>query len=320
MPTNPNVLINRDKYIGGSDISAIMGISPFKTRWEVLQEKAGLLESEFTGNKYTEYGDEMEAKIRAYINKDYAKDPFIEDTVIQEREIIGLRCNYDGKNKKTGLEIKTTSQVHEDVREYKHYIVQLLFGMKLDSLKKGKLAVYERPEDFSTEFDEERLQQFDIELKDFTDWSEEIDSAIDRFTYDLQRLLENPFLSEEDLMPKDLMAVAKKVEDIEKKLVEYKQLEKENKEFKADLKKAMEKYGIKTWVTNNDTRITLTPDKADEEVEVTVYDEELFIAENTELHEAYHNKLAEYKTTKTEIKKGKAGYLTITLPKEKNEN
>ena len=58
MPTNPNVLINRDKYIGGSDISAIMGISPFKTRWEVLQEKAGLLESEFTGNKYTEYGDE----------------------------------------------------------------------------------------------------------------------------------------------------------------------------------------------------------------------------------------------------------------------
>ena len=55
---------NRDLYIGGSDIPKIMGISTFQTRWELLQEKAGLLENSFEGNSYTEYGNKMEPKIR----------------------------------------------------------------------------------------------------------------------------------------------------------------------------------------------------------------------------------------------------------------
>ena len=60
-----DVTIDRDKYIGGSDIPATMGISPFKTRWDLLQEKAGLKADEFTGNQYTEYGKIMEPQIRA---------------------------------------------------------------------------------------------------------------------------------------------------------------------------------------------------------------------------------------------------------------
>ena len=55
---------DRDKYIGGSDIPAIMGISQFKTRYQLLREKAGLEQDTFTGNKYTEYGNIMEPKIR----------------------------------------------------------------------------------------------------------------------------------------------------------------------------------------------------------------------------------------------------------------
>ena len=60
---------DRDKYIGGSDIPIIMGISPFKTRFDLLLEKAGLKENDFTGNEYTEYGNVMESKIRDYVNK-----------------------------------------------------------------------------------------------------------------------------------------------------------------------------------------------------------------------------------------------------------
>ena len=72
-----NVKVDRDKYIGGSDIPIMMNISPFKTRWELLQEKAGLVENTFDGNQYTEYGNVLEPKIRDYINESQ-KDKFVE--------------------------------------------------------------------------------------------------------------------------------------------------------------------------------------------------------------------------------------------------
>lgn len=78
----------------------------------------------------------------------------------------------------------------------------------------------------------------------------------------------------------------------------------------------MENKNIKKWETPNGTKITLVEDTLDKEVEVEYYDEEKFIAEHTELHESYHNTLAMYKETKIEIKKGKSGYVKITLPKE----
>ena len=33
---------HRENYLGGSDLVALLGISPYKTRFELLQEKAGL--------------------------------------------------------------------------------------------------------------------------------------------------------------------------------------------------------------------------------------------------------------------------------------
>ena len=53
---------DRNLYIGGSDVPIILGISPFKTRYELLLEKAQIEESMFEGNAYTEYGNVMEAE------------------------------------------------------------------------------------------------------------------------------------------------------------------------------------------------------------------------------------------------------------------
>ena len=55
---------DRDKYIGGSDIPVIMNLSPFKSRFDLLLEKAGYKEDTFEGNVYTEYGNKLEPKIR----------------------------------------------------------------------------------------------------------------------------------------------------------------------------------------------------------------------------------------------------------------
>lgn len=305
------VTIDRDKYIGGSDIPIIMGISPFKTRFDLLLEKAGLKEDNFQGNEYTEYGNIMEPKIREWFNQ-FPEEPYKED-----KKIIGdIRCHVDGFNGEKVLEIKTTSHIQKNLEEYKLYLVQLLFYMQYMGVKEGILAVYERPTDFNEEFDEDRLRIFEINIARHLELLEEINQAVDQFRIDLEKVKTNPFITEEELIPVDLTELSNKVITIENELAEMKKKEKESKELKAQLKAAMENNNIKKWETPNGTKITLIPDTPDKEVEIEYYDEDRFIAENTELHEKYHNKLAEYKETRKEIKKGKAGYIKITLPKE----
>lgn len=307
-----NVTIDRDKYIGGSDIPAIMGISPFKTRFDLLLEKAGLKEDNFTGNEYTEYGNIMEPKIREWFNQ-FSEEPYKED----KKTIGDIRCHIDGFNGKEVLEIKTTSQIHKNLEDYKPYLVQLLFYMQHMGAKEGILAVYERPTDFNEEFNEDRLRIFEFDIVNHLELLEEINQAVDRFRIDLEKVKANPFITEEELLPTDLTELSNKLVAIENELAEMKKKETESKELKAQLKKAMEDKGIKKWETPNGTKITLIPDTPDKEVEEEYYDEDRFIAENTKLHEKYHNKLAEYKETRKEIKKGKTGYIKITLPKEK---
>lgn len=315
MPTNKNVLINREQYIGSSEISAILGINKFKTRWELLQEKAGIVEPEEVDNEYTRFGEKFEPLIRGFINET-EKDKFVEDTVVEEHDIISNRCNYDGKNKTTALEIKTTSIVHEDIRGYKYYVVQLLWGMMLGNLKKGKLAVYHR-ESFDEEFDPFKLQIFDINIKDYKDWIEEINLAVEQFRIDLQKLKENPFMSEEDLYPKELVEIGNKLIELEEALLGYKEVQKIYDDFKTHARELMIENGMKTLIINDRIKITNIQDTPDKIVEEEYYDEESFIKENPELHERYHNKLAEYKSKRDIIKKGRKGYLRITLQEEK---
>lgn len=317
MPTNKNVLVNRERYIGSSEISTILGINKFKTRWELLQEKAEIVQDEFEGNQFTRFGEKFEPLIRDYINET-EKDKFVEDTVIVEHDIISNRCNYDGKNKTTALEIKTTGIRHETVREYKYYVVQLLWGMMLGKLKKGKLAVYYR-EDFDEEFDPFKLQIFDINIKDFKDWVEEIELAVDQFRIDLEKVRNNPFITEEDLIPKEIVALSSELVEFENKLALANQWEKEYTKVKEQLRNAMNNNSIKTWVMNNGTRITNVLDSPDKEVEEDYYDEDRFMQEQPDLHRRYHETLAMYKETRKVLKKGRKGYLKITFAKESDE-
>lgn len=189
-----NVRTDRNKFIGGSDIPIIMNISPFKKRFDLLLEKADLLENEFEGNIYTEYGNILEPKIREYINK-------LKNTnYIEYKKIDGnIRCHLDGFNDVSVLEIKTTSQVRKKVSSYKKYLVQLLFYMQQTNVEKGLLAVYERPKDFSEDFHEERLQMFDININDYDELLKDINNALKKFIKDLEKIKENPFIEEWEL-------------------------------------------------------------------------------------------------------------------------
>lgn len=299
-----DVTIDRDKYVGGSDVPIIMGISPFKTRWELLQEKAGLKQSEFTGNKYTAYGDLMEPAIREHINAK-RKKKFVPNQIING----DIRCNTDGFNGDCVLEIKTTSHIYDAVDDYKVYLVQLLLYMQENGVKKGKLCVYSRPDDFNPVFNAKRLQIHDITINQYKDLLAEANAEITRFRADLERLRNNPLLTEQDFQPNELVAISSKVVELETRIAQLKALETEQKAVKQMLYEAMAKYGVKSWETPNGVKITRVDAVEGTVKTVTEFDEVTFKAENPALYGMYLH----------DVKKrtaGKSGYVKITLAKE----
>ena len=299
-----NVTEDRNKYIGGSDIPVIMGISPFKKRYDLLLEKAGLQENEFNGNEYTEYGNVLEPKIRDYVNQGL-EHKFYEDKLINE----DIRCHVDGFNGTSIVEIKTTSQIHHSVDEYKVYLVQLLFYMSQYNVNNGILLVYERPKDFNEEFDENRLQVFKVDINDYQDLVEKIYQEVDRFRYDLQMIKDNPLICEEDLLPKELVEVSNEVIKYEKMLIEMKNIEKTCKSLKSTLFKSMEEHNIKKWTTINNVQITRVDGSKQETIKTEVFDLEAFKNEHPDL-------FTKYMKTETKIKNATEGYVKITLPKK----
>ena len=290
---------NRENYIGGSDIPIIMGISPFKTRYELLLEKAGLKEIEEVDNEYTRYGNVIEPKIREYINKKY-KMNFIEGKHI----IDDIRCHTDGEDDNNVLEIKTTSKIYDNVSDYKIYLVQLLFYMQYTKKNNGWLAVYERPEDFNEEFDKNRLNVYSVFKEEYEDLLEQINQAVDQFRIDLQKLKENPFLTEEELLPVDLTSISNKIIALEERLQEHKKIEQEQKELKEKLKEMMKEKNVKKWETPSGVKITLVEDGEDKLVRK--FNEKLFKDNNLDLWEEYSEEV---------VQKGKSGYVKITIPK-----
>ena len=299
-----DVTIDRDKYIGGSDMPIIFGISPFKTRWQLLLEKA---EPEAHRNIMTtreiEYGNTMEPKIRDYVSE-------VERTHFEpDQRIEGdLRANVDGWDGESILEIKTTSQIKETLLEYKHYLVQLLFYMMIYDTDYGILAVYERPEDFNEEFDNERLEIFYVDRDRHKDLCDEITAKVEKFREDLGRVRENPLLTEEDLQPKAVVEAAKWVVRVEEQLQFYKRVEQEAKAAKELLKREMDKANIKTWITDGGVKITNVPNGEDKMVKELDID-----SLKKDLPELFRD--AEdggYMVEK--LKKGRSGYVRITLP------
>lgn len=298
-----SVIKDRDKYIGGSDVPILMGISPFKTRWQLLKEKAEPrgdgYATEYTSPQI-EYGNEMEEKIRGYINEKYDCE------FVPSVKIVGdLRGNCDGLYKDTILEIKTTSIIHKNVDQYKSYLVQLLFYMKIFGKENGMLAVYERPEDYSTRFKHKRLHVYRVNIADYEDLLAEILRQIDRFREDLAKMKGNPFLTDQDLQPTEIVEMADRALVLESQLKAYKRLEEEYKNLKEGLKNLMQEKGVKSFIADSGMKITLVPDGEDS-VELK-FDEKTFANEHPKLFDKY---------LKPKQKKGRAGYVRITLPEE----
>lgn len=272
-----NVVQHRDKWVGGSDVPAILGISKYKTQFQLAKEKTGIEPSEFKGNEYTEYGNVLEPQIRDYINA-INNTNFVPDTRIDREK--GIRSNTDGYDAENQLilEIKT----HGKTPDIKSYEAQMQLYMWHFGVKFGWLALYERPENFDIEFDADRLQIEVINRDD--EYVQKILDAIETFWIRCEYLKDNPEMTEQEFMAigqNEISIVAKQVEKLELQIASFKQLEEQYKAMKNKLYQLMEEYDIKKWETDRVVITRVLPGKRKS------FDSTRFKKEHPELAQQY---------------------------------
>lgn len=250
-----NVTKNRDMYVGGSDVPTILGLNKYKTQFELAQEKVGIVKSEFKGNEYTQFGNILEPQIRNYINA-INEVNFEEETKINKE--LGVRSNTDGFDKEADLilEIKT----HGKNPTMNVYKAQMQLYMWQFNVNFGWLALYERPDDFDSEFDSKRLKIEMIERDD--EYIKKILEAIETFWIRCEYLKDNPQATEQDFYnfgQNEVVLIAKKVEKLEMQLANFKTLEKQYKEAKQELHDKMEEYDVKKFETDHVTITRILP-------------------------------------------------------------
>ena len=308
--------VKQDRYhwIGGSDIPAIMNISPFKSRFRLLQEKAQVVEDTFNGSVYTDYGNTMEPKIRSFINDELGHG-FVEGRHYDEEN--GFRIHTDGEDEvtETILEIKTTSHISDSLDGYKPYLVQILFYMALTGYDNGILAVYERPDDLSEVFDPERLHIYPVFFKEHLGLVKEIENAVDRFKADLQRLKADPFLTEADFVPTDIIGLSDSILALESILDSMKDVENRIKNMKKELYRQMQERDIKTWLTPGGFKITRVDGAEAREEEISELDINALKRDLPELFKPDYD--GGYMVTRKVKKGGRVGFVKITKTKEK---
>ena len=110
-------LKNRKKYIGGSDVSCIMGLNPYKTNRQLYEEKKGIIESpDLSDNALVQYGTQAEEHIRALFALDHQDltVEYIPNNSWRNTDYPFAACSLDGwssdKDGRKGiLEIKTAT-------------------------------------------------------------------------------------------------------------------------------------------------------------------------------------------------------------------
>ena len=243
-----NVTENRSKYVGGSDVPIILGLSKYKTQFQLAKEKVGLVEVTYSDNEYTKYGNHLEPQIREFINANTDAN-FIVQTFVDEDK--GIRSNVDGIDLEGNilLEIKT----HGKTPSVKVYEAQMQLYMAQTGADFGWLAMYERPEDFDIEFDMTRLSLKEVERDNA--YIEKILDAIEIFWIRCEYLKQQPDMTEEEFLTygTDMDITMVKLYDLSPKIIAFKEQLKEmevvEKQLKAELYEKMTENNIKSLET-----------------------------------------------------------------------
>ncbi|WP_342557561.1 YqaJ viral recombinase family protein [Lysinibacillus sp. FSL P4-0201] len=244
-----NVIENRSLFVGGSDVPIILGLSKYKSQFELAKEKTGLVPTVFEGNEYTVYGQTMEPQIRDYINV-INETNFKPETVINKER--NIRGNCDGADFDESLLLEIKSHGKNPTMDV--YKVQMQLYMNEFNLAAGWLALYERPDNFDAEFDPERLK---IEVVHRDDVQiNEILQAIELFWKRCEALKRQPVMSEAEYYSitleekNEIAIVASEVEKFELQIQSFKETESQYKAMKDKLYQLMMDHKVKSFETD----------------------------------------------------------------------
>lgn len=108
---------------------------------------------------------------------------------------------------------------------------------------------------------------------------------------------------------KEIISLGTRVEQLEKRMIEYKKLEENYKQAKEELRQKMLAKDIKTWTLTNGTKLTAMADVEPKEKKVKAFAVAKLKDEMPEVYE-------KYTFIHTEMTSGRKGSLRVTLPKE----
>jgi len=105
-------LEERRKGIGGSDVAAIMGISPWKTAYQVYQEKRGEVK-DWKGTEAMDWGKRLEGPIRQWYSDTTGRSVRLPDKIMYHKEYPFMLASLDGyTDDRRVVEIKTARSGH----------------------------------------------------------------------------------------------------------------------------------------------------------------------------------------------------------------
>lgn len=270
--SNSQVTVNRNKYVGGSDLPNILGLNEVKygeSLFQFAKKKMGIIPNDFQGNPYTKYGQLIEPIIRDHMNATNGTN-YIEDSLSDEVRL--LRGNTDGIDRDTDsipmIEIKSFGK-ELDVDYYQY---QCQFYMEMYDQPAIALVGYPRPEGFYTgidydlenddhffdlSFDPKNLVMHVIE-RDPALW-ERMYRRITAFQLACIELKKNPDMTLDEwntlFYGAEMVKRQQAVIALENQMIEFKAIEKKHKEAKQKLLDQFVEHGVKTLDTGK-VRIT----------------------------------------------------------------
>ena len=136
----------RLKCIGGSEFGAVLGLSPYKKRFELVLEKAGVIVDNFEGNEATRRGEKLEDSVIELFEKTTGLNVAHrqQEFTYQPENCLTLKCHVDGitsndyvfEAKTTDIKSKTWNN---GIPAY--YEAQLDFNCYLAKKEKAYIAV-----------------------------------------------------------------------------------------------------------------------------------------------------------------------------------
>ncbi len=174
----------RRSYIGGSDASAVLGLSPYKTPFMLWQEKVGILEEDIdpSREKILKRGARMEPYIREMVKEEHDIHIVSVNQRYTDAEFPFLSCEVDFQYEDTdgvqNADIKTASiftrndwgkdQGDDDIPV--HYTVQFLFGQMVTGRNRTLVVTLLGLDDlriYRVERDEEMIQHIRTKCVEF---------------------------------------------------------------------------------------------------------------------------------------------------------